>query len=50
MSTESKASYPVEAVNKVKRRQDRGFYEHATVHAVLDAATGRTDLPHRHAP
>jgi nitroimidazol reductase NimA-like FMN-containing flavoprotein (pyridoxamine 5'-phosphate oxidase superfamily) len=25
-------------VNQVKRRQDRGFYDHATVHAVLDAA------------
>jgi nitroimidazol reductase NimA-like FMN-containing flavoprotein (pyridoxamine 5'-phosphate oxidase superfamily) len=39
MSTESEASYPVDAVNKVKRRQDRGFYDHATVHALLDAAT-----------
>src|ERR1700692_1076557 len=39
MSTESEGSYPVDAVNKVKRRQDRGFYDHATVHALLDAAT-----------
>ena len=38
MSTESKPSYRVDAINQVKRRQDRGFYDHATVHAVLDAA------------
>lgn len=38
MSGETAASYPVDGVNKVKRRQDRGFYDHATVHAVLDAA------------
>ena len=38
MSEETAASYPVDGVNKVKRRQDRGFYDHATVHAVLDAA------------
>jgi len=31
------ASYPVDAVNRVKRRHDRGFYDHATVHALLDA-------------
>jgi nitroimidazol reductase NimA-like FMN-containing flavoprotein (pyridoxamine 5'-phosphate oxidase superfamily) len=36
--SEEKASYPVDRVNRVKRRQDRGFYDHATVHAVLDAA------------
>ena len=38
MSGETAASYPVDGVNRVKRRQDRGFYDHATVHAVLDAA------------
>ena len=38
MPTDSEESYRVDAVNKVKRRQDRGYYDHATVHAVLDAA------------
>jgi hypothetical protein len=38
MSTESEASYAVDAVNRVKRRPDRGFYDHDTVHALLDAA------------
>ena len=38
MSEERAPSYPVDRVNRVKRRQDRGFYDHATVHAVLDAA------------
>jgi uncharacterized protein len=32
------SSYPVDAVNRVKRLADRGFYDHATVHALLDAA------------
>ncbi len=32
-------SYPIDAVNQVKRRHDRGAYDHATVHALLDAAT-----------
>lgn len=31
-------SYPVSEVNQVKRRHDRGSYDHATVHALLDAA------------
>lgn len=31
--------YPVDTVNRVKRRHDRGFYDHETVHALLDAAT-----------
>lgn len=30
--------YPVDAVNRVKRRHDRGFYDHDTVHRLLDAA------------
>jgi uncharacterized protein len=30
--------YPVDAVNRVKRLHDRGRYDHATVHALLDAA------------
>jgi nitroimidazol reductase NimA-like FMN-containing flavoprotein (pyridoxamine 5'-phosphate oxidase superfamily) len=38
MSEERATSYPVDGVNRVKRRHDRGFYDHATVHAVLDAA------------
>ena len=31
-------TYPVDHVNRVKRRHDRGFYDHGTVHALLDAA------------
>jgi nitroimidazol reductase NimA-like FMN-containing flavoprotein (pyridoxamine 5'-phosphate oxidase superfamily) len=31
-------TYPVEARNRVKRRHDRGFYDHETVHRLLDAA------------
>lgn len=38
MSTEGGESYRVDVINQVKRRQDRGSYDHATVHAVLDAA------------
>ncbi len=34
----SDASYPVDRVNRVKRRHDRGHYDHKTVHALLDAA------------
>jgi hypothetical protein len=37
MSEELAAGYPVDRVNRVKRRQDRGFYDYATVHALLDA-------------
>jgi nitroimidazol reductase NimA-like FMN-containing flavoprotein (pyridoxamine 5'-phosphate oxidase superfamily) len=32
------SSYPVDAVNRVKRLADRGSYDHATIHALLDAA------------
>ncbi|MFT4099609.1 MAG: pyridoxamine 5'-phosphate oxidase family protein [Burkholderiaceae bacterium] len=32
-------SYPVDATNRVKRRHDRGAYDHETIHAILDAAT-----------
>lgn len=32
------AHYPISDRNRVKRRHDRGHYEHATVHALLDAA------------
>ena len=38
MSDEKPASYPVDSVNRVKRRHDRGAYDHATVHALLDAS------------
>ena len=38
MSEERATSYPIDGVNRLKRRHDRGFYDHATVHAVLDAA------------
>lgn len=31
-------AYPVDAVNRVRRRHDRGHYDHTTVHALLDAA------------
>jgi nitroimidazol reductase NimA-like FMN-containing flavoprotein (pyridoxamine 5'-phosphate oxidase superfamily) len=30
--------YPIDAVNRVKRRPDRGHYDHVTVHALLDSA------------
>jgi nitroimidazol reductase NimA-like FMN-containing flavoprotein (pyridoxamine 5'-phosphate oxidase superfamily) len=30
--------YPIDSTNQVKRRHDRGFYDHLTVHALLDAA------------
>jgi uncharacterized protein len=33
------ATYPIDDVNRVKRRHDRGFYDHDTVHALLDGAT-----------
>ncbi len=33
------ASYPVTPVNRVKRLHERGRYDRATVHAILDAAT-----------
>lgn len=30
--------YPVDDINRVRRRHDRGFYDHDTVHPLLDAA------------
>lgn len=33
------SSYPVTDTNRVKRLHERGAYDHATVHAILDAAT-----------
>lgn len=36
--TEAPQSYPVDAINRVKRRHDRGFYDHETIHALLDGA------------
>lgn len=30
--------YPLSSRNQVKRRHDRGFYDHATVHRILDAS------------
>jgi hypothetical protein len=38
MAEQGATGYTVDAINRVKRRQERGFYDHATVHAVLDAA------------
>jgi nitroimidazol reductase NimA-like FMN-containing flavoprotein (pyridoxamine 5'-phosphate oxidase superfamily) len=35
----TQASYPIDKHTRLKRRPDRGHYEHATVHALLDAAT-----------
>ncbi len=32
------ASYQIDDRNRVKRRHDRGFYDHETVHRLLDAA------------
>jgi nitroimidazol reductase NimA-like FMN-containing flavoprotein (pyridoxamine 5'-phosphate oxidase superfamily) len=32
------ATYPVDARNRVKRLHDRGVYDHATIHRLLDAA------------
>lgn len=31
-------SYPIDATNRVKRCHDRGAYDHATIHGLLDAA------------
>jgi uncharacterized protein len=31
-------SYPLSSRNRVKRRHDRGFYDHNTVHGLLDAS------------
>ncbi|MBZ7926702.1 pyridoxamine 5'-phosphate oxidase family protein [Ensifer adhaerens] len=38
MTEHSAPTYPVDTVNRVKRRHDRGFYDHETVHRLLDAA------------
>lgn len=38
MSVEKSRAYPVDDVNRLKRRHDRGSYDHATVHALLDSA------------
>ena len=38
MSPENETGYPVDTVNRVKRRADRGFYDHETVHALLDSS------------
>jgi uncharacterized protein len=38
MADDHGSRYPIDAVNQVKRRHDRGHYDHATVHALLDAA------------
>lgn len=38
MSEQAAASYPVDETNRVKRRHDRGRYDYATVHALLDSA------------
>lgn len=35
--TDTAPAYPVDARNKLKRRHDRGAYDHAAVNAILDA-------------
>jgi nitroimidazol reductase NimA-like FMN-containing flavoprotein (pyridoxamine 5'-phosphate oxidase superfamily) len=32
------SQYPVDPVNRVKRKNNRGFYDHGTIHRLLDAA------------
>jgi nitroimidazol reductase NimA-like FMN-containing flavoprotein (pyridoxamine 5'-phosphate oxidase superfamily) len=36
--SEGAASYPLSPRNQVKRRHDRGFYDHETVHRILDSS------------
>lgn len=38
MSDVASATYPVTPRNRVKRKHERGHYDHETVHALLDAA------------
>lgn len=38
MSGDTAESYPIDEVNRVKRLHSRGFYDHETVHALLDAS------------
>ena len=38
MTESDTPAYPVDALNRVKRRADRGHYDHDTVHRLLDAA------------
>lgn len=38
MTEQPALQYPVDPVNRVKRRHDRGFYDHETVHKLLDAS------------
>jgi uncharacterized protein len=37
MPNDNPAAYPANEVNRVKRLHDRGFYDHTTVHALLDS-------------
>ncbi len=38
MTAQPPPAYPIDAVNRVKRLHERGAYDHATVHGLLDAA------------
>ena len=38
MSDATPPAYPIDEMNRVKRRHDRGFYDHGTVHRLLDSA------------
>lgn len=38
MTATDAPAYPVDARNRVKRRHDRGHYDHETVHRILDSA------------
>jgi nitroimidazol reductase NimA-like FMN-containing flavoprotein (pyridoxamine 5'-phosphate oxidase superfamily) len=37
--SDAQTAYPIDARNRVKRLHERGSYDRATVHAILDAAT-----------
>ena len=36
--SQNENSYPTSARNKVKRLHERGFYDHATIHRILDSS------------
>ena len=38
MSADAAISYPIDEINRVKRKHERGHYDHATVHVLLDSA------------
>lgn len=38
MSDQNPSSYPVDETSRIRRHHERGFHDHETVHALLDAA------------